>query len=205
MFFLVKRHAAVESMLIVLVTRRIWLKHRAIFSGIWLYQKTTHFESCGKILEKYWIYSCQTTHPKSSDYFFKSSNRNFDGAHQRLIFTVDPVKTHNHNTWKPLHAFSDSMSWKGVHVISTISTSSILHHVHDDCTSRAHRWLHIIDCTSRARHWLPIVHHVRIIDYISRARHRLYITCTSLIVHHVHVIDCTSLVHHDFIFILAAS
>ena len=83
MFFLVKGCAAVEGMLIVLVTRRIWSKHRAI--------QTTHFENCGKILEKYGIYSCQTTHPKSSDHFSKSSNRNFDGSHQRLSFAAEPV------------------------------------------------------------------------------------------------------------------
>ena len=90
MFFLVERRAAVETW--GHVNRPGDATNIVLsFREIWLYQKTTHFESCGKILEKYWIYSCQTTHPKSSDHFSKSSNRNFDGWHQRLNFTADPV------------------------------------------------------------------------------------------------------------------
>ena len=53
MFFLVKRRAAVDDMLIVLVTRRSLVENIVLsFREIWLYQKTTHFESCDKILAR---------------------------------------------------------------------------------------------------------------------------------------------------------
>ena len=44
MFFLVKRCAAAEGICMLIA----WWRDE-------LYQKTTHFESCGKSLEKYWV------------------------------------------------------------------------------------------------------------------------------------------------------
>ena len=68
-----------------LVTRRIWSKHRAIYSGKKNCTRKQHaLKAVVKVSRNIELYSCQTTHlkPKNSYQFSKSSNTNLDGLHQ---------------------------------------------------------------------------------------------------------------------------